>query len=117
MGESVVYSEADLNRYIEKWKIRDGAAGIVVSDFFCDFLASDPGMFLRTMSRNPEVLEEWMERLPDLSFVDRGGCLDLECRRSKMVGALESASVQPEYEAVRDRLLSLLREVVIREID
>lgn len=115
--EKVVYTRGDLVLYIEKWGRRDGSAGVVISDYFCDFVSADPKLFFAVMEENRSTFDEWLDKLADLSFVDRGGCVDLECERQSMLKDLGMAGIRPEDEDLRKRLVNRLKSIAVRKLD
>ena len=110
--EGIVYTEQDLERYLDKWRIKDGLAGSMISDYFCEFLIINPELFLAVMERNRDVFDAWSEDLQNLSFVDYGGCMNLECLHGMMVSVLERTDGK-----LADELLLRLQNIEIRAID
>lgn len=115
--DSVVYTRSDLLSYLEKWKSRDGAAGTVISDYFCMFAAAEPQPFLGLMAEHQHVFREWIQELPNLSFVDFGGCIDRECLRTMMLRSLERVPAQAATDTLQTRLLEVLRRSSVRKVE
>lgn len=115
--DSILYEAQDLERYIEKWHRRDGAAASVISDFFLDFLGARPDVFFPVFRGYEIEFREWLADLADLSFVDHGTCVDLECRRQASIKSLETYQPGAEERVLYDRILVRLRQIVVRRID
>jgi hypothetical protein len=111
-----VYSPSDLQLYIQKWHHRDGAAAQTISDYFCEFVMREPSAFFSIMEQNPTCYEQWLEELPGLSFTDYGGCVNPECIRAGMLTALTGLTLPPTQEAMKNRLIALLRSTSIRRV-
>lgn len=117
--DRILYTQAAIQIYIQKWKIKDGAAVGIISDYFCDAVRVNPGDFLR-MSVQEKIFNEWLKYLPDQSFVDYGGgCIDLDRMRLEMVDSLESLGMvkDSKVEFAREKLLAKLKKIKIRKID
>jgi len=117
--QSIVYGKADLINYIGKWKAKDGLAGVVISDYFCDFISYNPVLFLKTMKKNPQIYNEWINEMGNLSFVDWGGCLNRECLRTMVISSLETCCLvnNPDLKPLKKRLLDKLRKTKVQKID
>lgn len=116
-GSGSFYTEADVESYIAKWAHRDGAAGSMISDEFCRMVTIDPDVFLSVMSKHNGVFQEWMKELPELSFTDWGGCVDLEAKRRDMISALQRMKPDCRYGGQRAKLLKALMKMKIHKID
>jgi hypothetical protein len=103
--------------YLEKWKARDGAASTVISDHFCMFTAAEPRLFLETMAEHQSQFDEWVTELPNLSFVDYGGCIDRDCLRVMMLRSLDRVPAGPTTDALRTRLVEALRQARVRVVE
>jgi hypothetical protein len=114
---SLPFSRADLQQWIEKWGHRDGLGGSAISDFFCSFALQHPDIFLEEMKDDETVFDQWLANLQGLSFTDFGGCLDRECMRLKLIGALERHIPSTETEALHKRLLDQLRSISVTVVD
>jgi hypothetical protein len=116
-GDVLLYSRADLERNLELWPQRDGLGGQLLSDYFVDFAIINPGTFLETMADNPAIFGEWLDSLANLSFVDRGGCLDLECRRHQLITTLRRFPAAAQRKAISSRLLAVAEKIQVRTVD
>ncbi|HEU4402215.1 MAG TPA: hypothetical protein VFT43_08930, partial [Candidatus Polarisedimenticolia bacterium] len=114
---SIVWTRVDLERYLAKWKIRDGGASVEISDYFCEFAAANPTVFLEVMGENRGQFDGWLHDLGDLSFVDFGGCMNRECLKEVMLKSLGAAHSKGEGERIRLLLLGKLRHIVVRKVD
>ena len=115
--KGIVYTESDLELYIQKWRIRDGLAGIVISDYFCEFLLAHTDLFFEIMEKHPDVFNQWLYDIENLSFVDFGGCLDRECLRINMIDAIELMQYDRLKETLGRKLLEKLQSINVRKIE
>ena len=111
------FTRVDLDRLNAEWPARDGAAGIAMSDHLCQFVLHDSALLLDYMVDHREFFDEWLAAIKNLSFVDRGDCIDRECMRVRMMGAVGAAQLQPQSRALGDRLVARLREITVRAVD
>ena len=68
------FSTAFLEKLFPSIALQTGENAYLVSDYFCDFVMSEPERFFRVTVKYPKEFAWWLDRLPDLSFTDYGGC-------------------------------------------
>jgi hypothetical protein len=116
-SERIVFPRTDLEQHVERWKVRDGIAGFVISDYFCTFLVFDAELFLTVMSEHPDVFGEWSKALSDNSFVDRGGCVNRECLRTQMIDSLEAVNPRSTVAPLATQVLQQLKRTKVRVVE
>jgi hypothetical protein len=114
--DRLVFTDDDLRDYMNRWLRRDGVDGLIISNYFLDYLGLNPGPFLRIMSERPDVFGSWLEELPRVSFVDGSGCVDLECRKAGLISLVESLHTDETTEPLRLKLLARLEQIEVRTI-
>lgn len=112
-NDNLVYTPEDLQRYVDKWKVKDGDAAFVISDYFCLFAIAEPADFLR-LTTHAGVFDDWLANLSNLSFGDSGeDCLNRDCLRHRMMSALRLVGrvKDSKVEAARERLIDALGRI------
>lgn len=108
-----------LDDLLERWKARDGVAGIEVGHELSEYFVSHPREFLESMNRNQEAWAPWLERLPvhTLTAFREGAEVDCEVLRQNMIAAAEPMVDDPTLSQMADKLLGVLRSTMVRSIE
>lgn len=106
----------------EAWKNRDGAVWLELTDFFEVALAYHPELIVSMFEDDEELLDSWLESAEVQLFTDfLGGEKErLAEVRSTIISQLEkyiSDTASKSRSEVADKILSVIKESKIREID
>ncbi len=120
-GEGQLFIRQDLERFISLFKTAESDDAWWISDYFIDFVEDNSCLFLSVMKEHPDAFERWLAKLDWNSFVDRGGCLDVECHRQRAISTLEDVGLynlrdKPELRRMLERIIKRLKEITVRHI-
>lgn len=112
VDEDPIFTRPELERFVSLLGRVSADSAWWISDFFCEFLESQPTVFFSVMQEHPDAFETWLGTLEENSFVDRGGCLDRECFRQRMLSRLDTILL---FKQLDDRIPEdMLRRVRLR---
>jgi hypothetical protein len=118
-GEGQVFIRRDLERFISVFKTAESDDAWWISDYFLDFIEDNSCLFLSVMKEHPDAFESWLAKLDWNSFVDRGGCLDVECHRQRAISTLENVGLynlrdKPDLRRMLERVIMRLKGIKVR---
>ena len=118
-GESSIFIRQDLERVISVFKTAEGPGAWWISDYFIDFVGDNACLSFSVMKQHPDTFETWLGDLARTSFEDRGGCVNVECRRQAAISTLQTVGLyalrdKPELRQMLERLLKSLREIKVK---
>ncbi|GGX42573.1 hypothetical protein GCM10007392_06410 [Saccharospirillum salsuginis] len=111
-----------LDRLKEAWKNRDGAVWLELTDFFEVALTSNPELIVSMFENDEELLDSWLERAGAQLFTDFSGREKerLTRVRSVIISQLKkyiAGTNSRSRREVADKILSVIEESEVREID
>lgn len=104
---------------IDQWKRKDGAIGSTISNAFLAMMKDNPTIFIDIMANNEPVFSEWLDNLGTLSFTwYKEPPSPLEGKRKKLIEFLSKVGpLTKEQDTLRQKLLSTLRKIKVRQIE
>ena len=114
-----LFSSSFLEELFPSIQEQTGENAFLVSDYLCEFVMNEPEVFFRVVAKHRKEFEWWLDRLPEFSFTDYGGCLiNQECLRTGMIANLRRfESADANTRTLRNQLLDRLAGITVRHVN